>query len=150
MTPFFAFDATDGQRHHETSPFRIYAEQACSKRRDRNWESGQHKTDAMNAVWKVLLVALTCGIGCYGSACQSCLYLYRNMAQSRVCSSQFAGQGSKSKVKQPHVLFVSLPWRAHFNPLRAIARNLLSRGFAISFAVPEVSSPVATFSTLSR
>lgn len=42
-----------------------------------------------------------------------------------------------SKANQPqHVLFVSLPWRGHVNPLRAIAQQLLAKGYAVSFALP--------------
>ena len=42
-----------------------------------------------------------------------------------------------AKIKQPHVLFVSIPWRGHVNPLRSIGKDLLSRGFVISFALCE-------------
>jgi UDP:flavonoid glycosyltransferase YjiC (YdhE family) len=38
---------------------------------------------------------------------------------------------------QPHVLFVSIPWRGHVNPLRTMARRLVTRGFAVSFALPD-------------
>jgi UDP:flavonoid glycosyltransferase YjiC (YdhE family) len=41
------------------------------------------------------------------------------------------------RAKQPHVLFVSIPWRGHVNPLRAIAKQMVTRGFTVSFAMPE-------------
>lgn len=41
------------------------------------------------------------------------------------------------KVKPP-VMFVSIPWRGHVNPLQAIAENLSAKGYAISFALPDV------------
>jgi UDP:flavonoid glycosyltransferase YjiC (YdhE family) len=43
-----------------------------------------------------------------------------------------------ARTRQPSIIFVSIPWRGHVNPLRYMAKQLLVRGYTVSFAIPDV------------
>jgi hypothetical protein len=46
-----------------------------------------------------------------------------------------------------NILFVSIPWRGHVNPLRHIAKQLITKGYTVTFALPEVNKNISRIYT---